>query len=214
MTRLAPALSPGLLAAAVLLLALAFPSAVPPAGAQTVASRNPGDVESGTYQVDPLHTQILWGVSHIGFTTFYGRFNDITGTLHLDPANPAASALQVTLPADSISTPVPELDQRLKSPAWLDVAKFPTIRFVTTAITRTGRDSASITGNLTLHGITRPVTLAATFNGAGINPVDHKYTVGFQLTGMMRRSAFGISAYEPLIGDELQLTIAAAFEKS
>lgn len=104
------------------------------------------------------------------------------------------------------------LDGELKSVDWFDATKFPTIRFVSTALKPTGSNTADITGDLTFHGITRPVVLTARFNGAGINPIDKAYILGFDATTTIKRSDWGVKNYVPIIGDETILRISAAFE--
>ena len=116
-------------------------------------------------------------------------------------------------PHASVSTTNTILDGELKSADWFDATKFPTIRFVSTALKPTGPLTADITGDLTFHGITRPVVLAARFNGAGINPIDKAYTLGFDATTTINRSDWGVKNYLPMIGDETILRISAAFEK-
>ena len=85
--------------------------------------------------------------------------------------------------------------------------------FKSEKVVATGKDTADVEGQLTLHGVTRPVTLHATFNGAGVNPMDKHYTVGFDAKGRIKRSDFGVKTYVPLIGDEVDLILSAAFEK-
>ena len=183
-----------------------------PALAQ-VASHEPSQVEAGSYAVDPAHTQVGFGVSHMGFTTYYGHFADASGTLELTPKNPAGSRLSVSVPTASVSTTSDKLDGELKGDQWFDAAKYPTITFASTQIVASGRGEAKVTGNLTMHGVTRPVTFDAKFVGAGTNPLDKKYTVGFAITGLVNRSDFGVKTYVPLIGDEVAITISGAFEK-
>lgn len=191
--------------------AFAAPFAAP-AVAQ-VASRDAAKVEAGTYSVEPYHTRILFAVNHMGFTTYFGDFTGASGSLTLNPKSAAASALDVSVPVDSVSTTNAKLDGELKGADWLDAAKFPTITFKSTKVTRSGPDAAKVNGDLTLHGVTKPVTLTVTFNGAGTNPLDKKYTTGFQATGKIKRSDFGVTKYVPLIGDTVDLTISGAFEK-
>ena len=189
---------------------LLFAAALVPAAAlaQTAAP-----VPAGTYKVDSHHTQAVFAINHMGFSEFYGTIPNATGTLTLDPANPAADTLDVTLPVAAISTTNSVLDGELKDPSWLDAAKYPEIRFTANKVTRTGATTAHIDGNLTMHGITRPVALDATFGGAGTNPLNKAYTIGFSATGMIKRSDFGVTKYVPLIGDTVKLTLTAAFEK-
>ena len=183
-----------------------------PALAQ-VADPDPAHVTAGTYAVDPAHTQINFGVVHMGFTTYNGRFSDASGTLVLSPRDPAASRLDVTVPAASISTTSAKLDGERKGEQWFDVAKFPQVSFRSTSVVRDGDAGAKVAGDLTMHGVTRPLTLDVHFVGAGTNPLDKKYTVGFQATGRISRSEFGVKTYVPLIGDAVEITLSGAFEK-
>ncbi len=203
-------MSSRLSAAALLALLLAAPAAAQPAAS---ANTDPAAVKAGGYAVEPSHTRITFAVSHLGFTTWYGDFSQPTGVATLDPANPRTDAVNVTVRTDSISTTNAKLDAELRDPSWLDAAKFPTITFRSTVVTPTGPGQADVTGDFTLHGVTRPLTLHASFNGAGVNPLSKAYTVGFQGTGVIRRSDFGVTKYVPLVGDEVRVTISAAFEK-
>jgi polyisoprenoid-binding protein YceI len=192
-------------------LALALSLALP-ALAQTAPSTDPAAVRPGAYKVEPSHTRILFSVAHMGFSTWYGDFTGASGTLRLDPARPANSELQVSVPVASVSTTNSVLDGELKSADWLDAARFPTMSFTSRQVTVTGPGRADVLGDLTLHGVTKPVTLHATFNAAGTNPLSKAYTVGFEARGAIKRSDFGITKYAPLIGDEVQLILSAPFE--
>lgn len=176
-------------------------------------TRDPAAVQAGTYKVEPYHTRILFAVSHMGFTTWYGDFTGASGELKLDPAAPAGSSVEIHIPVASITTTNAKLDGELKDAQWLDAAKFPEMTFKSTKVTLTAKDTADIEGQLTLHGVTRPLTLHATFNGAGVNIMDKHYTVGFNAKGRIKRSDFGVKTYVPLIGDDVDLILSAAFEK-
>jgi polyisoprenoid-binding protein YceI len=160
-----------------------------------------------------------WGaaaptVDHFGTSTWYGDFTHVSGTLKLDPKNPAASHVEVSAPTASLSTTNTDLDGTLKGADWFDVAKFPTMTFKSTKVTATGPGRASIEGELDLHGVTRPLTLEARFKGAaGPNAILKAYEIGFDLTGSLKRSDFGISRYAATIGDEVHLIISAPFER-
>ncbi len=167
---------------------------------------------AGVYTIDPRHAQVLFGIVHLGFSTFYGTFSGVTGTLRLDPAHPAASQLDVTVPAASLTTINDTLNGELRGADWLDAAAFPTITFHSTRITMTGPTSADVTGDLTLHGVTRPETLHATLTTPGVNPMDKAYTIGFDVGGRIRRSDFGVVKYPKALGDEVRLIISAPFE--
>jgi polyisoprenoid-binding protein YceI len=182
------------------------------ASAQTAAAPAP-KIEPGAYTVDPYHTQVTFAVSHMGFTEFRGRLGNASGTLQLDADHPAGSSFEVTVTTDSVNTPVDKLTEELKGDQWLDAKANPQITFKAKSVTVTGPQTANVTGDLTLHGVTKPLTLEAKLYGGGINPLDKKFTVGFELAGKVKRSDFGVKTYLPLIGDEVDLTISAAFEK-
>ena len=186
----------------------------PSAFAQVAADITPAKVQDGAYTVEPAHTRVLFAVSHMGFTTWYGEFTNVSGNLNLTPKSVGASTLEIHIPTNTISTSNAKLDGELKSPQWLDAEKFPEIVFKAKQVERTGEASAKVTGNLTLHGVTKPVTLDVKFNGAGTNPLDKKYTVGFEVSGAIKRSDFGVNTYVPLIGDDVKITISAGFEHS
>lgn len=184
-----------------------------PAFAQNAATRDPAQIQAGTYAVDPGHTQAGFTVSHMGFSNYSGGFSDVSGTLELQPKNPAASVLKIKIPVASVATTSAKLTGELKGEQWLDAGKYPDMTFVSTKVTPEGKDRAKVTGDLTLHGVTKPVTLDVALVGAGVNPLSKKYTVGFEAKGTLKRSDFGVKTYVPLIGDELHLTLAGAFER-
>jgi polyisoprenoid-binding protein YceI len=180
--------------------------------AQAVPSRDPATVQDGAYSVEPNHTRVLFSVSHLGFTTWYGEFTNVSGSLSLAPKSLKHTTLEIHIPTGTISTSNAKLDGELKSGDWFDAAKYPEILFTATKITQTGKNTAAVTGDLAFHGVTKPVTLKVKFNAAGINPLDHKYTVGFEVSGKIKRSDYGVKTYLPLIGDDVTLIISAAFE--
>ncbi len=175
---------------------------------------DPSAVQSGAYKIESHHTRILFSVNHMGFTTWYGDFTGAAGTLVLDAKAPSLSRLDLTIPVASVSTTNQTLDAELKGPQWLDAEKFPTISFHATKIVQTGPRTADVVGDLTFHGVTRPVELEAKFNASGVNMLDKAYTIGFEVSGQLKRSDFGVKTYVPLIGDDVNLIISAAFEKS
>ncbi|MFT8674594.1 MAG: YceI family protein [Acetobacter sp.] len=194
-----------------LLLTAAVLAAPLAASAQTGTSFS--QVQSGTYAVEPGHTQIGFSVLHFGFTNYSGVFSNVSGTLTLDTKTPSASRLSVTIPVSSVQTTSDKLTDELKGDQWFDAAKFPNATFVSTSVKSIGKADAVVTGNLTLHGVTKPETLKVHFIGAGENPMDKKYTTGFEATTTIKRSDFGVKMYVPYVSDDVQLTIAGAFEK-
>lgn len=187
-----------------------------PAIAQVAAPNSPGApdasrVTAGTYKVDPNHTQVVWTLDHLGITPLSGDFAASGGSLEIDPANPSAAKVSVSFDIGAMTTLVPGFTKHLQSADLLDAAAHPTASFTSTSVAATGT-TAKITGNLTLKGVTRPVVLDAKFYGAGANPMSKKLNVGFTATTTIKRSEFGIT-YAPIVGDEVELQINAAFEK-
>jgi polyisoprenoid-binding protein YceI len=177
------------------------------------ASVDPSTVMGGTYAVEPGHTQILFKINHMGFTNYYGNFSGASGMLRLDPKNAAVDSLAVTVPVDSVSTTSAKLNDELKSADWFDAAKYPTMSFRSHHVTQTSPGHALVEGELTMHGVTRPVTLDAHLVGSGPNPMSKAFTVGFEVTGRVKRSDFGVTKYVPLVSDEVELMISGAFER-
>jgi polyisoprenoid-binding protein YceI len=132
-------------------------------------SSNPATVPAGVYAIEPLHTQVLFKINHMGFTSYYGSFSGASGTLRLDPAHPEASSLEVSIPVGSVDVASPKLEGELKSADWLDPTKYPVATFHSTKVTPTSPGHALVAGDLTLHGVTRPVTFEASFNAGGPN---------------------------------------------
>lgn len=178
-----------------------------------VAASASDPVQAGSYAVEPSHTRIQFAIDHLGLTNYYGDFTGASGTLLLDPGAPANSKVDIAIPVASVSTTNAKLDDELRSAQWLDAGAFPTIHFVSTRVVPAGDGHAQIFGDLTLHGVTRPVVLTAQFHGAGVNPIDKAYTVGFDATAQILRSDFGVKNYLPLLGDALTIRISAAFER-
>ena len=207
------------------LLLLALPLALAaPLVAQAPMSKpgsaNPASVTGGVYKADPDHTLVMWTVDHLGFTPYTGIFGSVTGTLTLDPMNPNAAKVDVTIPVSKVTTASAGLTSHLLRPG-KDGGKPDFFgpdpadaRFVSTGVVASGQ-KARITGNLTLNGVTKPVTLDATFYGAGKMPAEMggQENVGFRATGKIRRSDFGVTMGIPLVSDDVTLEIAAAFQK-
>ncbi|MGD0143138.1 MAG: YceI family protein [Rhizomicrobium sp.] len=169
----------------------------------------------GPYALDPLHTQIMFAIKHIGLSTFYGRLGPVSGTVNFDQAAPERSALNVQIDTRSIDTHVPELDSSVPN-SLFQADKFPTASFISTAIARTGADIGTVTGNLTIAGVTKPVTLTVTFNGGhGTGEPLQPYRIGFDATATIKRSDFGLThvIWDGFVSDEVQLLIEAEAER-
>lgn len=194
------------------LAAMATPLAAQNPPSMAPGTADPARVKAGSYAVDGAHTQVVWTVNHFGINAYNGIFGDVTGTLVLDPARPSAAKLSVTIPLAKVATTSDALNKHLMSADFFDVGKYPTASFVSTRIEPQGT-RARITGNLTLHGVTKPVTLDARFTGAGDNPMNKAATVGFEATASIDRSEFGMGYGIPMVADRVDLRITAAFER-
>lgn len=176
-------------------------------------------VEAGSYTADSGHSLVGWRVNHFGFNDYFGIFGDVAGTLTIDPANLAGAKVDVTIPIASVTTASAGLTSHLTR-AGADGAKPDFFgpdpapaKFVSTGVQTTGATTANITGDLTLNGETKPVTIAAAFTGAGAHPFNQKKTLGFEGTTTIKRSDWGLSGFIPMVGDEVELQITIAFEK-
>jgi polyisoprenoid-binding protein YceI len=167
----------------------------------------------GAYTLDKGHANVVFSVNHLGYSGYIGRFNGLDASLQFDPKNPEKSELSVTIDAASIDTNHAELEQKLRSDAFFNVEKHPKITFKSTKITQKSAIAGLVTGDLTLLGVTKEVSLATRFNGAGVNPFSKKPVLGFSATAKIKRSDFGLSAYVPAVGDEVSLTIEAEFQQ-
>lgn len=162
------------------------------------------------FLLDTAHTSVLFGLSHLGFSKSFGRFNTIEGALSLDAQAPEKSSVVVTIDAASIDTNHEERDDHLRGKDFFDVAQFPTLSYKSTSVKLTGEKTATVTGDLTMHGVTRPVPLEVTLVKTGPHPRDATKTVaGFSARGTLKRSDFGMAYGAPVLGDEVELIIEA-----
>ena len=207
---------PRVRAFAALAAALAPLLAAVPAGAADV-------VPAGRYTLDRSHASLLFSVDHLGFSHYTARFRRFDATLQFDPAKLAAAQVEVTVDATSIETDFPDpakldFNAELQGAGWLDAARHPSMTYRSRRIVPTGERTFRIEGDLTLRGVTRPVTLEARYNGgyAG-HPMDPQARIGFSATGQLRRSEFGISYGIPApgttmgVGDTVELRIECEF---
>ena len=159
-----------------------------------------------TYKLDPSHTMVLASWNHFGFSNPTANFGQVDGTLVYDAKDVSKSKVDVTLPLAGLDTFVPKLDEHLKSADFFDAEKYPTATFKSTKVTM--KDGhLKVVGHLTLHGVTKPVTLKAKLNKVGIAEMMKVPAIGFDASTTISRSAFGIAQGVPLIGDEIELRI-------
>lgn len=176
--------------------------------AATQAQPQQATAQATTYTLDGAHTQVAFSIDRFGFNHVLGRFDTIAGSINIDQANPERSSVTATIQTASVSSGNATRDEHLRAARWLDVAQFPTMEYRSTSVRRTGESTAEVTGNLTLHGVTAPVTLNVTLNKIGPSG-NGTPSAGFTATGTLSRAAFGITTATNLIGDEVRITIEA-----
>lgn len=163
-----------------------------------------------SYTLEPDYTQCVFRWNHLGFSHPAAQISQGQGMLEFDPANPTSSYVSVTLQLATLDTGVAALDEHLRSEDFFEVAKFPTATFRSTKVEPgAGKDRLRVTGDLNLHGITKPVTLEVTILKVGANPRTQLATVGFEATTTLKRSDFNLGAYVPQVGDEIRVQISS-----
>ncbi len=160
-----------------------------------------------TYRLDPNHTMVLFSWNHFGYSNPTADFGLGEGTLVFDEQHPGQSSVDVTLPLAQLDTHVPALDKHLKEADFFDADKYPTVTFKSTKVQPLGGHKFKVTGDLTVHGVTRSVVLAATLNKVGPHPMSKAQAIGFDATASIKRSDFGVGAYVPNVSDELNIRI-------
>lgn len=169
--------------------------------------------ETETYTIDAAHTSVLFFVNHLGFSDMQGEFNDVEGTLTLDRDNLADTKVTATLRAVAVDMDDDTLNYHIRSSDFFDVLKFPALSFETTSFTSTGGTSGTLTGSLTMLGISKPVTLDVSLTGEGANPITNNHTVAFKATGSLKRSDWGMTYLVGGVGDEVEILITSELVK-
>ncbi len=165
-------------------------------------------IAADTYTLDPDHSYVLYDINHLGFSTQSGKWKNVNGTISLDEQNPAKSKVDVTIKVgDDLVTGNPELDKHLKGEQFFEVAKYPIATFVSDGVITSNNKTAQVHGILTLHGVSKPVTLDAVFNKKAPNIITNKMTVGFSAKAKLKRSDFGMTTLIPALGDDVTLDI-------
>jgi len=159
-----------------------------------------------SYTIDPRHTHPSYEINHFGWSTQRGRFDSVTGTINLD-RDAKTGSMEVSIDANSISTGVDKLDEHLRSPDFFNVAKYPSIAFRATKVEFDGDVPASVPGELTILGVTRPATLTIAHFGCSPHPIFKRYVCGAEASTVIKRSEFGMTKYLPALGDDVKLLI-------
>jgi polyisoprenoid-binding protein YceI len=177
-------------------------------------SANEASVPSGRYQLDAHHWNVSFDVDHLHYSRFVIRFDKVAAQLDWSNDGMTASKVRAIIDASSVDTNVPLLDKMVKGPDMFDVARYSDITFVSTGFERTGDNKGTLTGDLTIHGTTRPIALNVTFNGHAVDPLTKQETLGFSADGHFSRAQFGLSTWYPAVGDDVHVAIQAEFAKA
>ncbi|MGA3264534.1 MAG: YceI family protein [Terracidiphilus sp.] len=164
--------------------------------------------QTSTWMNDPNHSEVDFSITHLSISNVHGRFGNVAVTLVYNEADVTRSTVKATIDVGAVDTGVDQRNTHLKSPDFFDAATFPTATFTSTGVSKNG-NKLTITGNLTVHGVTRPVVLDAEGPTGPVTGSDHKQHSGFSATTTISRSAFGIGPKFPssIVGDEVKLTI-------
>jgi polyisoprenoid-binding protein YceI len=163
--------------------------------------------DADKYVFDKDHTHIIFLINHLGYSNMIGWLTDYDGYFTFDEKEPEKSSVDVTLKPGSIDTAVPKLNTELQGEKFFNVAKFPTMQFKSTKVTTTGKNTGDVTGDFTMLGVTKPVTLHVTYNKSGIHPYSNNYISGFTADAKLKRSDFGMTAFQGAVGDEVTIHI-------
>lgn len=166
-----------------------------------------GTATAATYTIDPSHSQVRFTYSHLGFSNILGLIGEVEGELVYDPAAPANSSVKATIPVGKVRTGYDKMDQHLIADDFLDVAQFPTASFVSTKVEVVGEGKLKVTGDLSIHGVSKPITLDVSLNGMGEHPMRKTAAIGFDATAQLNRSEFGVGKYTPAVGDAVSVSI-------
>jgi polyisoprenoid-binding protein YceI len=160
-----------------------------------------------TYKLDPNHTMVLFSWNHFGYSNPTANLGMSEGTLVFDEQHPAQASVQITLPLANLDTHVPALDKHLKEADFFDADKYPTVTFKSTKVQPLGDHKFKVTGDLTVHGVTKSVVLDATLNKVGPHPMMKVQSIGFDATATINRKDFGVGAYVPAVSNEIKIRI-------
>ena len=173
------------------------------------------ELSTGAYTLDSDHASLLWKINHLGFSTFVGRFNDFDASLDFDPADVGNSSLEVIINTASLDINNTEFAEELRGPNWFDAEAFPQAVYRTTSLLESNENSFVFQGDLTLLGVTAPVTLNVEFLGGGRNFLTRANTIGFAANATFQRSAFGLDRFTSFgVGDEIELEIHVEFQEN
>ena len=160
-----------------------------------------------TWQIDPNHTAAQFSVRHMGISTVRGAFTKVSGSAQYDPSNVSKTSIDATIDASSVDTRVSMRDEDLRSPNYLDVAKYPTITFKSKSVQAAGEGKLKIVGDLTIHGVTKEVTLDVDGPSAPVTDPKGNSHVGASASTNVNRKDFGVGGSSNMVGEDITITI-------
>lgn len=169
------------------------------------------ELRAGEYQLDKMHSYLLFRIDHLGLSKIIGRFNEIDATLDFNPANPESLILNGVISANSIDLNNQDLESTLQETDWFNTALFPQLTFNSESITVLDSGQFEISGTFSMRGVSRPLTLTAKFNGGADNLITRKYTIGFSASTKLNRSDYGMDAFSAFAGDEIEIELHGEF---
>jgi polyisoprenoid-binding protein YceI len=163
--------------------------------------------QADSFKIDPAHSAVMFKIGHFGVSNVYGRFDTFSGTFTLDQNDPSKDAVSVEIKTDSVDTNVPKRDKDIQGPDFLNAAQFPTATFKSTSVKKVDDKNYEVTGDFTLRGVTKPLTLNVQAIGSGPDPKG-AFRTGWEATATLKRSDFEVKALVPAVSDEVSLIIA------
>jgi len=182
-------------------------AAFSPVGPQVTNTQAANTQTTETYKVDPVHTTAIFRIKHLGVTYFYGRFNETTGSFTLNTENPCEMLFDVQIKTDSVDTNAAGRNNHLKGPDFFNAKQFPTISFKSKSAQSSGENTYAVSGDLTLHGVTKPITAQMEFVGQGDKGRRFGYRAGFDATFTIKRSDYGMNFMQGMLGDEVTIMV-------
>lgn len=166
-----------------------------------------GANNADTFTIDGVHSNVIFKIEHLGVSSFFGRFNDVSGSFLLDRENPDQSRVEIVVKSKSVDTNASRRDRHLKSPDFFNADEFPTITFTSTSVTPGEGDTFKVDGKFTLLGTTRPLSVTLNWIGEGDRGAQFGYRGGFDTTFTIKRSDFGMDWHPELLGDDVTLFV-------
>ena len=173
-----------------------------------------GRADAAAWEIDPAHSSAQFSVRHLAVSNVRGEFGKVSGTVDYDAKDPSKAKVEATIDAASINTRDEKRDGHLKSPDFFDVAKFPTITFKSSKVEKASEGKLKVSGDLTIHGVTKPAVLDVTVNKIGTHPMAKDEAAGFDASATIKRSDFGVGAYAPNVSDEIKIAITTETHKA